>query len=150
MLLCSGFDQAGSSAHHNEGQKIPILRVPVGDESDARVLKDVPDAFEAARGYFFGFLVEGDVDPAPVEGVADWDRVRLPRGCSGSKPGDPLSDEEGGLLGRENSRFGTHAAIRWLHCCHDSCRKVYRLSELSGSHVRRHSWRAEVHKGKSI
>src|SRR5829696_8341692 len=70
MLLRSGFDQVGSASHHNEGQEIPILRVPVGDESNARVLENIPDALEAGRGYFFGFLVEGYVNPAPVEGVA--------------------------------------------------------------------------------
>jgi hypothetical protein len=119
MLLRSGFDQIGSAAHHDEGQEIPILRVPVGDESNVRVLENIPDALEAGRGYFFGFLVEGYVNPAPVEGVAYWDCMWFPRGRSGSKPGDPLPDEEGGLLGRENSRFVTHTTIRRSHYCHD-------------------------------
>jgi hypothetical protein len=92
VLLRTRLCKLRPAAHHDERQKVPVLRIPVGDEGHARVFDDVPHTLEACRGYVFGFLVEGDVNPAPVEGVADRDHVRLPGSCGGGEPGDAPPD----------------------------------------------------------
>src|SRR5215212_1810104 len=110
MLPGARLQELGPPAHHDEGQKAPVLGVAVRDERDVRVLEHVAHPLEAYRGNVFRLLVEGNVDPARGAGEADRDDVRLPRRVGGREAGDAPPYEKGGFLRAQDPGRGPHAS----------------------------------------
>ena len=88
VVLVAVVEDVGAAPQHHPCEPGPVFVVPIDDDGDARILRDVAQPLHRADGRTLRFLVDGHVEVAAQQRVADRhhvrDAVRVRRG----EPGD--------------------------------------------------------------